>query len=73
MNLENLLFSLMQQDHPYRNGSRDRRLEGPELRLNFINEAMPHDVTSLEQSITFSIRFHWRWRLNTVDHLRRST
>ncbi|KAI1174540.1 hypothetical protein F4777DRAFT_579844 [Nemania sp. FL0916] len=53
------LQALMQQSNPSRNGARDRRPEGMELRLNSLDEAMASDVTSPEQSVTSSARFHW--------------
>ncbi|KAJ2971838.1 hypothetical protein NUW58_g9306 [Xylaria curta] len=51
--------ALMQQGRSSRNGARDRRPEGMELRLNSIDAAMASDVTSPEQSVSSSTRFHW--------------
>ncbi|KAI1156569.1 hypothetical protein F4825DRAFT_446422 [Nemania diffusa] len=53
------LQALMQQGRSSRNGARDRRPEGMELRLNSLDAAMASDVTSPEQSVTSSTRFHW--------------
>ncbi|KAI0513114.1 hypothetical protein F5B22DRAFT_647929 [Xylaria bambusicola] len=54
--------ALMQQGRSSRNGARDRRPEGMELKLNSIDAAMASDVTSPEQSVTSSTRFHWPTR-----------
>ncbi|KAJ3556685.1 hypothetical protein NPX13_g10083 [Xylaria arbuscula] len=51
--------ALMQQGRSSRNGARDRRPEGMELKLNSLDAAMASDVTSPEQSVTSSTRFHW--------------
>lgn len=56
------LQALMQQGRTSRNGARDRRPEGMELRLNSLDAAMASDVTSPEQSVTSSTRFHWPTR-----------
>ncbi|KAI1129836.1 hypothetical protein F5Y10DRAFT_143280 [Nemania abortiva] len=53
------LQALMQQGRSSRNGARDRRPEGMELKLNSLDAAMSSDVTSPEQSVTSSTRFHW--------------
>ncbi|KAI0202659.1 hypothetical protein F4808DRAFT_458825 [Astrocystis sublimbata] len=54
--------ALMQQGRSSRNGARDRRPEGMELKLNSIDAAMASDITSPEQSGTSSTRFHWPTR-----------
>ncbi|RYC56865.1 hypothetical protein CHU98_g9349, partial [Xylaria longipes] len=54
--------ALMQQGRSSRNGARDRRPEGMELNLNSLDAAMASDVTSPEQSVTSSTRFHWPTR-----------
>ncbi|KAI0422542.1 hypothetical protein F5X98DRAFT_155718 [Xylaria grammica] len=56
------LNALMQQGRSSRNGARDRRPEGMELRLNSLDAAMASDVTSPEQSVASSTRFHWPTR-----------
>ncbi|KAF2963749.1 hypothetical protein GQX73_g9825 [Xylaria multiplex] len=53
------LNALMQQGRSSRNGARDRRPEGMELRLNSLDAAMASDMTSPEQSVSSSTRFHW--------------
>ncbi|KAI0406382.1 hypothetical protein F4802DRAFT_606342 [Xylaria palmicola] len=53
------LQALMQQGRSSRNGARDRRPEGMELKLNSLDAAMASDVTSPEQSVSSSTRFHW--------------
>ncbi|KAI0809531.1 hypothetical protein GGR55DRAFT_679365 [Xylaria sp. FL0064] len=54
--------ALMQQGRSSRNGARDRRPEGMELKLNSLDAAMASDVTSPEQSVASSTRFHWPTR-----------
>ncbi|KAH8156690.1 hypothetical protein CIB48_g11557 [Xylaria polymorpha] len=54
--------ALMQQGRSSRNGARDRRPEGMELKLNSLDTPMTSDVTSPEQSVTSSTRFHWPTR-----------
>ncbi len=54
--------ALMQQGRSSRNGARDRRPEGMELKLNSLDAAMASDVTSPEQSVSSSTRFHWPTR-----------
>ncbi|KAH9907857.1 hypothetical protein F4778DRAFT_797947 [Xylariomycetidae sp. FL2044] len=49
---------LMQQGRSSRNGARERKPEGMELQLNSIDAAMS-DMTSPEQSVASSTRFHW--------------
>ncbi|KAI1498053.1 hypothetical protein F5X99DRAFT_341549 [Biscogniauxia marginata] len=56
------LEALMQQGRSSRNGARERKPEGMELRLNSLDAAMNSDVTSPEQSVTSSARFHWPTR-----------
>ncbi|KAI0885370.1 uncharacterized protein GGS22DRAFT_188659 [Annulohypoxylon maeteangense] len=53
------LAALMQQGRSSRNGARERKPEGMELRLHSIEAAMNSDVTSPEQSVASSARFHW--------------
>ncbi|KAI0479169.1 hypothetical protein GGR56DRAFT_365298 [Xylariaceae sp. FL0804] len=53
------LEALMQQGRTSRNGPRDRRPEGMELRLNSLEAAMNADVNSPEQSVASSSRYHW--------------
>ncbi|KAI1205083.1 uncharacterized protein F4807DRAFT_295421 [Annulohypoxylon truncatum] len=52
------LAALMQQGRSSRNGARERKPEGMELRIHSIEAAMS-DVTSPEQSVASSTRFHW--------------
>jgi len=54
--------ALMQQGRGSRNGARDRKPEGMELQLNSIDAAMASDMTSPEQSVASSTRFHWPTR-----------
>lgn len=56
------LHALMQQGRSSRNGARERRPEGMELKLNSIDAAMASDVTSPDQSVASSSRFHWPTR-----------
>ncbi|KAI0536048.1 hypothetical protein GGR58DRAFT_416159 [Xylaria digitata] len=56
------LNALMQQGRSSRNGARDRRPEGMELRLNSLDAAIASDMTSPEQSVSSSTRFHWPTR-----------
>ncbi|KAI0393538.1 hypothetical protein F5Y17DRAFT_303672 [Xylariaceae sp. FL0594] len=51
--------ALMQQGRGSRNGARDRKPEGMELQLNSIDAAIASDLTSPEQSVASSTRFHW--------------
>ncbi|KAI1376021.1 hypothetical protein F4677DRAFT_93263 [Hypoxylon crocopeplum] len=53
------LHALMQQGRSSRNGARERKPEGMELRIHSIEAAMNSDVTSPEQSVASSARFHW--------------
>ncbi|KAI2632107.1 hypothetical protein GGR54DRAFT_18166 [Hypoxylon sp. NC1633] len=53
--------ALMQQGRVSRNGARDRKPEGMELKLQSIEAAMS-DITSPEQSVASSTRFHWPTR-----------
>ncbi|KAI0385642.1 hypothetical protein F5Y04DRAFT_189471 [Hypomontagnella monticulosa] len=53
------LEALMQQGRASRNGARERKPEGMELKIHSIEAAMNSDVTSPEQSVTSSTRFHW--------------
>ena len=53
------LNALMQQGRSSRNGARDRMPEGMELRLHPLDVAMNGDITSPEQSVASSTRFHW--------------
>ncbi|KAI0013184.1 hypothetical protein F4779DRAFT_440040 [Xylariaceae sp. FL0662B] len=57
------LQALMQQGRSSRNGARERKPEGMELKLQSMNAAMSNDVTSPEQSsVASSTRFHWPTR-----------
>ncbi|KAI1494297.1 hypothetical protein F5X96DRAFT_10740 [Biscogniauxia mediterranea] len=56
------LQALMQQGRVSRNGARERKPEGMELKLNSLDAAMNSDVTSPEQSVASSTRFHWPTR-----------
>jgi hypothetical protein len=53
------LEALVQQGRNSRNGARDRKPEGMELHLNSLDAAVNSDVTSPEQSVSSSTRFHW--------------
>ncbi|KAI1480673.1 hypothetical protein F4774DRAFT_79511 [Daldinia eschscholtzii] len=53
------LNALMQQGRTSRNGARERKPEGMELKIHSIEAAMNSDVTSPEQSVASSTRFHW--------------
>ncbi|KAI0832966.1 hypothetical protein F5Y06DRAFT_301384 [Hypoxylon sp. FL0890] len=53
------LAALMQQGRSSRNGARERKPEGMELKLHSIETAMNSDITSPEQSVASSTRFHW--------------
>ena len=53
------LNALMQQGRSSRNGARDRMPEGMELRLHPLDAAVNGDITSPEQSVASSTRFHW--------------
>ncbi|KAI1101777.1 hypothetical protein F4804DRAFT_288224 [Jackrogersella minutella] len=53
------LAALMQQGRSSRNGARERKPEGIELKIHSIEAAMSSDVTSPEQSVASSTRFHW--------------
>lgn len=52
------LQALMQQRSQSRNGARERKPEGMELRLHSIEPNMS-DIASPEQSVASSTRFHW--------------
>ncbi|KAI1812724.1 hypothetical protein GGS20DRAFT_587217 [Poronia punctata] len=54
--------ALMQQGRSSRNGARDRKPEGMELQLNSLDAAMAGDVTSPDQSVASSSRYHWPTR-----------
>ncbi|KAI1780952.1 hypothetical protein F4818DRAFT_21691 [Hypoxylon cercidicola] len=56
------LAALMQQGRSSRNGARDRKPEGIELKIHSLEAAMNSDVTSPEQSVASSTRFHWPTR-----------
>ncbi|RYP09914.1 hypothetical protein DL765_008286 [Monosporascus sp. GIB2] len=56
------LQALMEQGRSSRNGARERKPEGMELRLHPLDAAMNGDITSPEQSATSSTRFHWPTR-----------
>ncbi|KAL7624073.1 hypothetical protein AAE478_005630 [Parahypoxylon ruwenzoriense] len=56
------LQALMQQGRTSRNGARERKPEGMELKIHSIEAAMNSDVTSPEQSVASSTRFHWPTR-----------
>ncbi|KAI1322710.1 hypothetical protein F5Y16DRAFT_30042 [Xylariaceae sp. FL0255] len=56
------LQALMQQGRTSRNGPRERKPEGMDLQLNSLDAAMASDLTSPEQSVTSSTRFHWPTR-----------
>jgi hypothetical protein len=45
-----------------RNGARERVPEGIDMKLQSMDAAMTRDVTSPEQSVTSSTRFHWPTR-----------
>ncbi|KAI1826935.1 hypothetical protein F4861DRAFT_544913 [Xylaria intraflava] len=49
----------LMQGRSSRNGARDRKPEGMELRLDTIDSVMANDVTSPEQSVASSTRPHW--------------
>ncbi|KAI1411168.1 hypothetical protein F5Y13DRAFT_201389 [Hypoxylon sp. FL1857] len=53
------LAALMQQGRSSRNGARERKPEGMELKIHSLEAAMNSDITSPEQSVTSSTRFHW--------------
>ncbi len=53
------LQALMQQGRSSRNGARDRMPEGIELRLGELDPGANSDLTSPEQSVASSTRFHW--------------
>ncbi|KAI8964748.1 hypothetical protein F5Y11DRAFT_69542 [Daldinia sp. FL1419] len=53
------LNALMQQGRTSRNGARERKPEGMELKIHSIEAAMNSDMTSPEQSVASSTRFHW--------------
>ncbi|KAI5925936.1 hypothetical protein F4810DRAFT_614670 [Camillea tinctor] len=53
------LQALMQQGRQSRNGARERKPEGMQLKLSSLDAAMNSDVTSPEQSVASSTRFHW--------------
>ncbi|KAI1339917.1 hypothetical protein F5Y15DRAFT_58776 [Xylariaceae sp. FL0016] len=53
------LHALLQQGRTSRNGARERRPDGMELRLNSLDAAMNSDITSPEQSVASSARYHW--------------
>ncbi|KAI1388939.1 uncharacterized protein F4822DRAFT_429555 [Hypoxylon trugodes] len=54
--------ALMQQGRTSRNGARERKPEGMELRINSIEATMSGDIASPEQSVASSTRFHWPTR-----------
>ncbi|CAJ2511669.1 Uu.00g072940.m01.CDS01 [Anthostomella pinea] len=54
--------ALLYQGRTSRNGARERKPEGMELKLNSLDAAMNSDVTSPEQSVASSARFHWPTR-----------
>lgn len=56
------LVALMQQGRSSRNGARERKPEGMQLKLHSLEAAMNGDVTSPEQSVASSTRFHWPTR-----------
>ncbi|KAI1438958.1 hypothetical protein GGR50DRAFT_212957 [Xylaria sp. CBS 124048] len=51
--------ALLHKGRSSRNGARERKPEGMELRLDAIDSVMANDVTSSEQSATSSARPHW--------------
>ncbi|OTB03445.1 hypothetical protein M426DRAFT_60406 [Hypoxylon sp. CI-4A] len=53
------LAALMQQGRTSRNGARERKPEGMELKIHSIEPSMNSDITSPEQSVASSTRFHW--------------
>ncbi|KAI0137207.1 hypothetical protein BJ170DRAFT_678061 [Xylariales sp. AK1849] len=53
---------LMTQVRTSRNGARDRVPEGIDLQLQSIDAAATSDLTSPEQSVSSSARFHWPTR-----------
>lgn len=54
--------ALMAQGRSSRNGARDRVPDGIDLKLQSMDAAMAGEVTSPEQSVTSSTRFHWPTR-----------
>ncbi|KAI5863520.1 hypothetical protein GGS23DRAFT_596695 [Durotheca rogersii] len=56
------LHALMQQGRSSRNGARERKPEGMQLKIQSLETAMNSDVTSPEQSVASSTRFHWPTR-----------
>lgn len=53
------LYALMQQGRSSRNGARNRMPEGMELRLDEMDPSINGDITSPEQSVASSTKFHW--------------
>ncbi|KAI4593264.1 hypothetical protein KJ359_009992 [Pestalotiopsis sp. 9143b] len=51
--------ALMASGRSSRNGARDRVPDGIDLKLQSMDDAMGSDLTSPEQSVTSSTRFHW--------------
>ncbi|KAF7517272.1 hypothetical protein G7054_g13866 [Neopestalotiopsis clavispora] len=51
--------ALMASGRSSRNGARDRVPDGIDLKLQSIDDAVTSDITSPEQSVTSSTRFHW--------------
>ncbi|KAK9778735.1 hypothetical protein SCAR479_04358 [Seiridium cardinale] len=54
--------ALMASGRSSRNGARDRVPDGIDLQLQSIDAAVTSDVTSPEQSVSSSTRFHWPTR-----------
>ncbi|KAI1769695.1 hypothetical protein GGR53DRAFT_524799 [Hypoxylon sp. FL1150] len=53
------LAALMQQGRSSRNGARERKPEGIDLKIHSLEATMNSDITSPEQSVASSTRFHW--------------
>ncbi|KKY30023.1 putative idc1 protein [Diaporthe ampelina] len=67
------LAMLMQSGRRSRNGPRERMPNGLELQLQSLENAMGSDVTSPEQSVTSSTRFHWPTRRRAPPSVTSST
>lgn len=55
----NIMLKMQQAQRSHRNGSRDRIPLGVNLQLHSFERPETSDVTSPEQSVTSSTRFHW--------------
>ncbi|KAJ0125448.1 hypothetical protein J7T55_006794 [Diaporthe amygdali] len=67
------LAILMQSGRRSRNGPRERMPSGLELQLQSLDNAVGSDVTSPEQSVTSSTRFHWPTRRRAPPSVASST